>query len=243
MLQKDLVVFSGAGLSAPSGIPTFRDDNGLWHNHKIDHVAEYTTWKQHRYLVHEFHNQRRRDLALVEPNHAHQRIAEWQRKWPTRTQVLTQNVDDLLERAGCTDVVHLHGSLHLMKCTACGHLWTHGLQDWNPDKDRCVKCNSARGVKPGTVFFNEHAPLYKDLYWTVKQLHENSMVVVIGTSGIVLDVQTLFGRTPAVKVLNNLEPLRTIDHSLFDHVFFESADTAVDKIDQLVQNHMEGSQS
>lgn len=239
--QPDLLIFSGAGLSAPSGIPTFRDADGLWHQHRIEDICDYTTWKRNADLVHKFYNQRRIDLSAALPNQGHQQIAEWQQQYGPRVKIITQNVDNLLEAAGCVDVCHLHGNLTQMQCTACGHEWPVGYTSWDPQQDRCPKCSSRRGVKPAVVFFHEHAPRYRDLYWAVKRLHSKSMVVIIGTTGIVVDVQSLFGPTPAVKVLNNLEPSMAIDHRMFDHVFFESVITAAPKLDELVQAHMQQS--
>jgi NAD-dependent deacetylase len=96
-----LIILSGAGLSADSGVPTFRSDNGLWMDHKIDEVCDYTTWKDHYDLVHAFYNNLRTLLETVEPNPAHYMIAEWQRRWGDRVINLTANVDNLLERALC----------------------------------------------------------------------------------------------------------------------------------------------
>lgn len=237
--EPNLVVFSGAGLSAPSGIPTFRDSNGLWHNHKIDDVCDLLTWKQNFELVHDFYNQRRQDLTKAKPNAAHDMIASWQRRYPAHTRVITQNVDDLLEAAGCAHVTHLHGQLTRMKCVACGHMWDVGYHVWDVNTDRCPKCNSRRGVKPGVVFFNENAPEYASLYRVMRDLNHASTVVVIGTTGIVVDIQSLIFDRPGIKVLNNLEPVGSINASYFDHVFYESAHTACVKIDQIVQARME----
>ena len=242
-LVPNLLVFSGAGLSAPSGIPTFRDSNGLWHNHSIDQVCDWLTWKNNADIVHKFYNQRRLDLATVEPNAAHAMIAQWQKNYKQRVTVVTQNVDLLLEAAGCVDVVHVHGELDCMQCTACGHRWQVPLiTQWDPQTDRCVKCSSRRGVKPGVVFFNEHAPKYAILGQVVKHLHAASMIVVIGTSGTVVDIQSLICDRPGTRVLCNLEAHGAIDHNQFHHVFYESAVTAVTKIDELVSAHMQSSQ-
>src|ERR1700748_76022 len=105
-----LIIFSGAGLSAESGIATFRDNaNSLWNRFDPTVLAHYATWRQNFDRVHEFYNWRRSQLADVVPNAAHYAIADWQKRYETI--VFTQNVDDLLERAGCSNVVHLHGKL------------------------------------------------------------------------------------------------------------------------------------
>ena len=236
--KKNLLVFSGAGLSAPSGVSTFRDRDGLWHQHRIEDVADYTTWKQNFHLVHNFYNQRRRDLQTVLPNPAHDAVARWKNTWPSQVDVFTQNVDLLLEAAGCPDVIHLHGRADRMECTACGHNWHVGLEPWDSSSGRCPQCHSLRGVKPGVVFFHQNAPYYRELYRSIRAITSDTMVVVIGTSGFVLDVNNLFGHTAAKKVLNNLESSPAIDELLFDHVFFQSAELAALEINQLVIHHL-----
>lgn len=234
----NLLIFTGAGLSAASGVPTFRDADGLWQNHRIEDVADYTTWRKNFDLVHAFYNARRADMQSVKPNRAHEQIAEWQRDFPDQVQVFTQNIDLLLESAGCTQVTHLHGEIDVMQCVACGTSWKLDKLTWDPDQDRCIKCNSRHGVKPGVVFFHEHAPKYKDLYWAIKHMHERTCVLIVGTSGMVLDVQTLFGDHPGIKILNNLAPHVAINHALFDHVYYECATTALPKMDHLVRTHL-----
>lgn len=234
----NLLIFTGAGLSAASGVPTFRDADGLWHKHRIEDVADYTTWKRNFELVHAFYNARRQDMQEVQPNAAHVQIAEWQRDFPGQVQVFTQNVDLLLEAAGCSAVTHVHGEIDHMQCTACGTTWKLPKLTWDPEHDRCIKCDSRKGVKPGVVFFNENAPKYKELYWAIKQMHEKTWVLIVGTSGIVLDVQTLFGNHTGVKILNNLAYHPAIDDRMFDHVIYESAHTALPKLHDKVRTHL-----
>lgn len=240
MLHKtpNLLIFTGAGLSAASGVPTFRDANGLWQNHRIEDVADYMTWSKNFDLVHAFYNARREDMLHVTPNAAHAQIASWQQEFPDQVQVFTQNVDMLLEAAGCTNVTHVHGEIDRMQCVACGTGWKLDKLVWDTEHDRCIKCNSRKGVKPGVMFFNEHAPKYKDLYGAIKHMHENTWVLIVGTSGVVIDVQTLFGHHTGVKMLNNLEHHPAIDDRLFDHVLYESAHTALPKWDKLVRSHL-----
>jgi NAD-dependent deacetylase len=236
--KPNLLIFTGAGVSAPSGIPTFRDANGLWHNHRIEDVCDFTTWKQNAQAVHEFYNQRRSDLSAVTPNVAHAHMAQWQRDFPDQVIHITSNVDNLLEAAGCTDVCHVHGLLTRMQCTACAHTWDIGYSSWDLNTDRCPKCDSRRGVKPGVTFFNEHAPEYRTLYRQIKLMHDHTMVLIVGTTGVVIDVQTLFGHHPGVKILNNLVPHPALNDTLFTHVFYESVETAIHKIDPLVRAHL-----
>lgn len=234
----NLVVLTGAGLSAPSGVPTFRDANGLWQNHSIDDVCDFSTWKKNALLVHDFYNQLRSGLTQVKPNAAHDAIADWSHTYGESCDVFTQNVDDLCEAAGTREVTHVHGELTRMQCTSCKHTWSVGYRPWTYGEDACEKCGHKTAVKPGVVFFNEHAPAYARLMMTFRQLHERSMVIIMGTSGSVVDVSSLVYGVPGVKILNNLEPSVNINEHLFDHVFYESAHTAVEKIDLLVKAHM-----
>lgn len=234
----NLLIFTGAGLSAASGVPTFRDADGLWHNHRIQDVADYTTWRDNFDLVHAFYNARRQDMQSVKPNRAHEIIAAWQQDYPDQVQVFTQNVDLLLESAGCTHVIHVHGEIDRVQCVACGENWQLNKLMWDPDQDRCIKCDSRKGVKPGVVFFNEHAPKYKQLYRAIKHMHDRTWVLIVGTSGVVIDVQTLFGQHTGHKILNNLQAHAAIDDTLFDQVIYESAHTALPQLDDQVRAHI-----
>jgi NAD-dependent deacetylase len=116
-MKKKLVVLTGAGVSAESGISTFRDSNGLWENYKVEDVASIEGWYRNPELVLEFYNQRRLQLASVRPNSAHHAIAELEKEWDVT--VITQNVDNLHERAGSTRIVHLHGELTKVRPENC----------------------------------------------------------------------------------------------------------------------------
>jgi NAD-dependent deacetylase len=234
----NLLIFTGAGLSAASGVPTFRDADGLWQNHRVEDVADYTTWSRNFDIVHAFYNARRQDMQSVKPNAAHEQIAAWQRDFPEQVEIFTQNIDLLLEAAGCLDVTHVHGEIDRMQCVACGNNWKLDKLVWDADQDRCPNCNSRKGVKPGVVFFHENAPKYADLYRAIKLMHDRTWVLIVGTSGMVIDVQTLFGGHTGFKLLNNLESHPAIDDSMFDHVLYESAHTALPKWNNQVRAHL-----
>lgn len=236
--MKRLIVLSGAGLSAPSGVSTFRDKNGLWAKYSLDEVCNALTWRQNREKVHEFYNILRMGLQDVRPTTGHHMIASWKRDYGDQVTVLTQNVDDLLERAGCTDIIHLHGFLQDMRCIACGHTWNVGYTEWNHETDRCPRCNSLRGVKPGVVFFNEGAPRYADLYRAFKRLTVDDTVVIIGTSGQVINVDALVFDRVACRILNNMEESPHVNGDYFDHVFYESVETAAPRMDAIVRERM-----
>jgi NAD-dependent deacetylase len=164
-------------------------------------------------------------------------LASWQSQWPTT--ILTQNIDDLLERAGSPEVVHLHGRLSDLECHSCGHRWDHGVAAWDPDVDRCLKCGSSREVKPGIVFFGEMAPQYRVLHSVLQSLRRQDAFVVIGTSGYVLPVAQMAQLAPCPAILNNLAPSGYIDDNAFEHVFHQPATQAVSQIEEILRDLLE----
>jgi len=235
---KKIFIFTGAGISAESGVPTFRDKNGLWANYDIDKVCNYDTWKQNFELMHEFYNKRRAELPTVSPNAAHLACKEWQNRYGAT--IFTQNIDDLFERAGCSGVIHLHGFLQDMICEACGKIWNIGYQEWKPDQDGCPSCPSKRGVKPNVVFFNQPAPLYRQLGNQIYNLDHNDVTIVIGTSGYVVPIADQLRGWRGTKILNNLEEGPWMDASVFDHVFYMKASEAVKEIDKVLETLSKG---
>ncbi len=184
--MKKVMILSGAGLSAQSGIRTFRDHDGLWEEYDVMTVCSVQGWEADRELVTRFYNARRKDLADKRPNAAHEAIAALQKRFSGRIWNLTQNVDDLLERAGCDDVIHLHGTLRDLRCEACGHVWDIGFRE-QTDTDTCPRCESAR-VRHNVVMFGESAPMYRKIYEAVG---ESGLFVAIGTSGQVIDIVSI----------------------------------------------------
>lgn len=234
-MQK-LYFFTGAGLSAASGIPTFRGTNGTWEDHDIDQVCNLRTWRNNFDLVHEFYNARRSTMNLYYPNLAHQAIAAWQAAFPMQTTIMTQNIDNLLEQAGCTNVIHLHGHVADMQCTHCGNMFEIGYRSWQQHHERCPRCYSS-SVKPGVVFFEETAPNYVHYVRMLQHLDCGDMVVVIGTSGVVMDISTDLAGYSCKKILNNLESSEYINEAAFDTVLTMSAESAVPYIDTIIKEH------
>ena len=230
-----LVILTGAGLSAESGLRTFRDSNGLWENHSIQEVCNGATWRRNYDLVQKFYNDRRTQLGGAEPNAAHRMIAQWQKRYDTV--LLTQNVDDLLERAGCSDVVHLHGFLPEMQCVDCGHIWNVGYAAWK-NGDPCVRCPSTASVRPNIVFFGEMAPMYEVMWGELASLTMRDVLLVIGTSGVVLPVTHMAAQFGGCKILNNLAAEEAIDGRAFDHVFYQPATQAVVSIDSVLKERL-----
>jgi NAD-dependent deacetylase len=147
--RKKILVFSGAGLSKESGVETFRDSDGLWNNYKIEDVATPKGWKKDKELVLDFYNQRRKQLKNVLPNKAHILLAKLEENFEVIN--ITQNVDDLLERAGSTNVIHLHGELNKVRSTLNSKL----VYDWTEDLNIGDKCEKGSQMRPHIVWFSE----------------------------------------------------------------------------------------
>ena len=229
-----LVVFTGAGISADSGLSVFRGKDGMWDDHKIEQVCNIRTWSNNFSLVHDFYNARRVQLGTVQPNAAHAAVARWQRDHGAY--VISQNIDDLHERAGASDVLHVHGRLTEMRCVACGVVWEIGYRAWDIEADRCPKCNSRRGVKPNVVFFGEQAPAYGGMARALQSLGAKDLFVVIGTSGAVIPVGKIAREVPSTTVLSNLETDAhgTLADSDFDIVMHGRASETSAKLDAVV---------
>jgi NAD-dependent deacetylase len=213
----NLLIFSGAGLSAESGISTFRGNNGLWGKYDVQEVANFSTWKQNKERVFEFSNVFRETLGQLSPNPAHFALAELEKELGLeRCFHFTQNVDDLLERAGCKNVVHIHGSIRRMQCLNCAHHWDVGFSSV-PVNICCPSCGSSEEVKPGIVMFNELAPEYENLIRTFNRAKEGDIILVIGTSGNVVPMQWIVGmlKGKSFNILVNLEEIDGVN-SVFD---------------------------
>lgn len=188
-----LHIISGAGLSAESGVPTFREPGGLWDVYDMERVCNALSWKAYRDEVFAFYRACRLQAAQSQPCVAHHELARLQERFgPSRVRLLTQNVDDLLERAGAAQVVHLHGNLQQLQCTACGRFRVVS-DDQYLSTTGCHHCKSVRGVKPAVVFFGEQAPQYVHLTRMRKQLPPQDIVVVVGSSMQVIGPDKFLG--------------------------------------------------
>jgi len=237
MSKAKIIFFSGAGISAESGISTFREADGLWEKHKIEDVCSEQTWQTNFELVHKFYNQRRVQLGTVKPNEAHKMVSRVQEKYPSDTIIITQNVDNLFERAGCSDVLHVHGELTKMDCKSCGYIWEIGYKKFKPNDDVCPKCAS-KFVKPYIVFFGGAAPKYEDMALAFDDAdNENSIIVVIGTMGNVVAIENILLYSDAKKVLNNLESSAYIHDGMFNEVYYEEATKASLKIEKYIEEN------
>lgn len=171
--MKKLTILSGAGISAESGIKTFRDGDGLWENHNITDVASPEGWRKDPALVLEFYNQRRRQLHEVQPNEAHYLLAELENHF--KVQIITQNIDDLHERAGSTDILHLHGEL--FKSCSCNN--KDLIYEQKEDINIGDKAEDGGQLRPFIVWFGEDVPMFQPAREIVK---ESDVLLVIGTS-------------------------------------------------------------
>ena len=172
-----VVVLTGAGMSAESGLRTFRDADGLWEGHPVSEVATPEGFAANPHQVHDFYNARRAQLNSVKPNAAHLALAEFERNWSGAMLTVTQNIDDLHERAGSENLIHIHGELNKARCTACTQICTAPAKMY-PDTP-CAECATGR-LRPHVVWFGE-MPL--DMERIYAALERCAIFIAAGTSG------------------------------------------------------------
>lgn len=217
------MVLTGAGISAESGLPTFRGVNGLWRGHRVEDVASPEAFEREPALVHDFYNGRRRALlaAGIEPNRAHRALAEFEACFEGDFLLVTQNVDDLHERAGSRRLIHMHGELLKKRCSACGDV-TEERYDVLVS-DQCVACGAAGGLRPHVVWFGE-VPIEMDLIYAA--LERCDVFVSVGTSGHVYPAAgfvEIAGRSGSHTIEVNLEP--SVTESRFRQKYYGAAGT------------------
>jgi NAD-dependent deacetylase len=196
--MKKLVILTGAGMSEESGIKTFRDSGGLWEEYDVMEVASIMAWGKNRDLVLRFYNERRRQLADCKPNAGHKGLAELEKHFDV--QIVTQNIDDLHERAGSTKILHLHGELTKARSTSDPSLiYDIGYKDINPG-DNCEKGSQLR---PHIVWFGEDVPMMEE---AARLTSEADIFVVIGSSLNVYPAAGLIGFTPGKASLWIIDP-------------------------------------
>lgn len=174
--MKHVVVLTGAGMSAESGIATFRDSGGLWEQHRVEDVATPEGFRRDPELVLNFYNERRKAAFDAKPNAGHIGLAEMEKEY--KVSIITQNVDDLHERAGSSNVVHLHGELKKVRSTFDPNL-VYTLSADNPEIHLGDKCEMGSQLRPHIVWFGEAVPMIEQ---AVDIVHTADVVVVIGTS-------------------------------------------------------------
>ncbi len=182
--MKRIAILTGAGMSAESGINTFRDSNGLWENHDVMDVASPQGWEKNRKLVLDFYNARRKQLKEVEPNIGHLDLVKLESKY--RVDIVTQNVDNLHERAGSSNILHLHGELTKVRSLGNPDLIYH----WEEDLNEGDKCDEGHQLRPHIVWFGEQVPMLEP---AVEIVSKADIVIIIGTSMQVYPAASLVG--------------------------------------------------
>jgi NAD-dependent deacetylase len=180
MRANHIVILTGAGVSAESGLGTFRDTDGLWTKYDLADVATPEGYAKNPKMVLDFYNARRINCRKAAPNPAHEAIARLQREYPGRVTLVTQNIDDLHERGGSRQVIHMHGQILQALCAECGHRW-----GWSGEMaldDICHSCATPGTVRPDIVWFGE-MPYHMDTIWA--RIAACDLFVAIGTSGAV----------------------------------------------------------
>lgn len=176
----NIVILTGAGVSAESGLATFRGPDGLWEGHRVEDVATPEAFRRNPQLVHSFYDARRAKLGTVEPNGAHKALARLDREWGGELLLVTQNVDDLHERAGSKRLVHMHGELTKGWCLECNERF--GWSGAMGEQAHCPKCSKQGSVRPDIVWFGE---MPYEMERIEQALHGCDLFVSIGTSGAV----------------------------------------------------------
>ena len=230
--NSSIFVLTGAGISKESGIQTFRDSDGLWNNHRIEDVASPEGFYRNPRLVYDFYNNRRRELnSGTEPNKGHFDLFDLEKTF--KINIITQNIDDLHEKAGSSSIIHMHGELNKARCI----MNDDHLLDWFDDLNethRCPDCGSQ--MRPAIVWFGEMPLQMEEIHDLAEQ---SALFVSIGTSGEVYPAAgfvTMFKdmRKPTVEL--NLEPSRNQDQ--FDFSIYKTATEAVEELKNLLLNNI-----
>lgn len=223
MAKKKIVVLSGAGISAESGIATFRDSNGLWEGHDVMEVASPQGWARNPGLVLEFYNKRRKNALEVQPNTGHRVLADLEKDFDVT--IITQNVDNLHERAGSTKVIHLHGSLFESRSTQDDEA-VYPIEGWRLDVGDC--CPNGTQLRPNIVWFGEMVPLMEV---ALGETLEADAFVVVGTSLVVYPAAGLVSYVPKhapIYVVDTNIPSLPVRANL--HLIEEKASTGLLKV-------------
>lgn len=223
-MKKKVVVLTGAGISAESGIKTFRDSGGLWEEYDIYEVASPAGWAKNMELVLEFYNKRRKQLKEVEPNLAHKALVKLEKKFDV--QIITQNVDNLHERAGSKNILHLHGELTKARSTADPNLvYEIGYEEIKKG-DVCEKGSQLR---PHIVWFGEPVPLITE---AAEICTTADIFIVIGTSLVVYPAAGLIEYVPEQSPKYIIDPVKPNLSRFYSNIYFieEKASTGTEKV-------------
>jgi NAD-dependent deacetylase len=226
-LEKHLVILTGAGMSAESGLKTFRDANGLWEGHDVTEVATPEGFQANPELVLEFYNQRRRQLLEVKPNSAHYDIAQLEKDY--NVSIITQNIDDLHERAGSTNVIHLHGELLKARST----FDSTDIQEWKTDLLLGHTCKKGYQLRPHIVWFGEAVPMI-DI--AIDICNTTDILLIIGTSMQVYPAASLIHYVPKGIPMYFIDPKPSLESKQNLTVISESATLGVKQFIELIKS-------
>lgn len=223
--QMKIAVLTGAGVSAESGIKTFRDSDGLWEGHDVMEVASPEGFARNPELVLDFYNQRRRQLLTVQPNQAHRALVELERNYEVT--IITQNVDDLHERAGSTNVIHLHGELLKARSTYN----EDSVVDWKTDLNLGELCENGHQLRPHIVWFGEMVPM---LEVAAEAVEEADTLIIVGTSMQVYPAAGLMQYAREDAHIYFVDPRPNISPSKRITVVAENASTGVPRVVKMI---------
>ena len=216
-----IAILTGAGISAESGLKTFRDSNGLWEGHDVMEVASPEGFANNPKLVFDFYNQRRRQLLEVTPNSAHSALVALEADHDVH--IVTQNVDDLHERAGSSSVLHLHGELLKVRSAVDEKF----ILDWKEDLNEGDLCPKGNQLRPHIVWFGEAVPLMDEAIAIVQKA---AAVIVIGTSLQVYPAAGLLRYAPSSAMVYFIDPNPALTSTASIKVFAENATSGVQKV-------------
>lgn len=227
-MREKIVVLTGAGMSAESGISTFRDANGLWENHDVMDVATPEGWRKNPELVLDFYNQRRRQLKTVEPNAAHFYLKQLEDKYDVS--IITQNVDNLHERVGSSDIIHLHGELNKVRSEKNEQL----IYDWSEDLVLGDVGADGAQLRPYIVWFGEMVPMMEK---AVAKTLTADIMLVIGTSLQVYPAASLIDYVTAKTPIYVIDPHEVaISRNPYIHVIPKRATEGVIELDRYLND-------
>ncbi|MGA1226657.1 MAG: SIR2 family NAD-dependent protein deacylase [Tamlana sp.] len=224
-MKKHIVVLTGAGMSAESGIKTFRDADGLWEGLDVMQVASTQGFRANPELVLNFYNQRRRQLLTVEPNEAHYDLAQLENDY--KVTIITQNIDDLHERAGSTNVIHLHGELFKARST----FDANNIMEWKKDIVLGDVCKKGFQIRPHIVWFGEDVPMIEK---AVTICETANILMIIGTSMQVYPAASLMHYVPQSTPTFFIDPKPNISSKQHLIVITEKATIGVKKVVELL---------
>ncbi len=229
---KNILILTGAGISAESGLSTFRSSNGLWNNHRVEDVASIEGFECNPALVHDFYNELKIEVAKAKPNAAHLAITKLQQEYPGQVSIATQNVDTLHEKAGNQNVYHIHGQINQAVCLNCGQV----METWGDvdTETTCPHCHIMGMMKPNIVFFGENLLCMDKVE---ELLRRCDLFISIGTSGVVYPAAG-FVQTAKYYGADTIEFTleTTANNFLFDkHIYGKAGETFPPFVDELIK--------